>query len=168
MTATPVSSCELPAGALLASYRDAGAFTDCRVTRLPQSVSQQDFVRAFYTTWVFKVERALLGWFARRASTDEQADALAVGTAGTFAAWRVEARQADQILLCDFLGRTRSWLMTVPDAGGTALYFGSAVVPVRDKRSGGLRLGWTFHSLLGFHALYSRVLLGAAARRLSA
>lgn len=46
-------------------------------------------------------------------------------------------------------------------AAGTTLYFGSAVVP---RKRGGM--GWPFTALLGFHKLYSRVLLGSAVRRL--
>ena len=44
----------------------------------------------------------------------------------------------------------------------TTLFFGSAVLP---RRRGGL--GWQFSALLAFHKLYSRVLLGSAARRLA-
>ena len=55
-----------------------------------------------------------------------------------FAAWHVENRSENEILMCDFRGRTRSWLMvapvsTVSDAR-TRLYFGSAVVPRTRKR----------------------------------
>jgi hypothetical protein len=50
---------------------------------------------------------------------------------------------------------------------GTRLYFGSAVVPLRDAKTGGTRMGPLFRALLGFHRLYSRVLLRAAAKRLS-
>ena len=51
--------------------------------------------------------------------------------------------------------------------GATRLYFGSAVVPVRDRVSGQPRMGFVFQALLGFHKLYSRVLLGAARSRLA-
>jgi hypothetical protein len=47
------------------------------------------------------------------------------------------------------------------------LYFGSAVVPVPDKTTGKLVLGSTYSALLGFHKLYSRVLLSAASARLA-
>jgi hypothetical protein len=53
-----------------------------------------------------------------------------------------------------------------PDFVGTSLYFGSAVVPVRSPKTGRTRLGPVFSALLGFHKLYSRVLLRAARRRL--
>jgi hypothetical protein len=47
------------------------------------------------------------------------------------------------------------------------LYFGSAVVPLR-RKSGEPALGFTFSALLGFHKLYSRVLLSTARSRLAA
>ena len=62
---------------------------------------------------------------------------------------------------------TRSWLM-VAAAGenATRLYFGSAVVPVVDRKSGKSTMSFTFRALIGFHKLYSRALLRAAASRL--
>ena len=50
---------------------------------------------------------------------------------------------------------------------GTRLFFGSAVVPARDPSTDRTSLGFVFKALLGFHELYSRVLLGAARLRLS-
>lgn len=79
---------ELPAGVLLHRYTGSG-YTDCYVTEVDAVVTQPRFVQAFYTTPLFKVERALLA-------------------------------------------------------------------------------GAGFHALLGFHRLYSRLLLGAAQRRLQA
>ncbi len=101
-----------------------------------------------------------------KSSNDADARRLAHGEAETFAAWSVEARAVDQLLLCDFQNRTRSWLMCEAREGeGTRLFFGSAVVPV-GVGSGAGRLGFPFDALLGFHQLYSRVLLGGARGRL--
>jgi hypothetical protein len=156
-----IRACQLPAGALLARYRGGGAYTDCYVTEMPRPVSLAEYVEAFYTSGVFKLERLILKLLVARPSTDQQARELAAGQRDAFAAWRVEARAPDQLLLCDFRGRTRSWLMT----SGTRLYFGSAVVPSSgSSRKAGL--GFVFTALLGFHRLYSRVLLHAAVRRL--
>ena len=153
---------------MLRTYRDSGAYTDCYRIEIAHSVSHADFVEAFYTTWVFKLERLLLAWFVSKPSTDTQARALAQGTLDAFAAWTVEGRVVDQLLMCDFQGRTRSWLMSVamPSDAGTRLYFGSAVVPVHNGRSGQKTMGVVFSALLGFHTLYSRVLLSAAGSRL--
>jgi hypothetical protein len=165
--AMSISACDLPASALLREYANKGAYTDCYVTEIAISVSHAEYVEAFYTTAVFKLERLILRWLASKPSSDSDARRLAHAQTNSFAAWSVEGRAADQLLLCDFLGRTRSWLMIVPIGGGpgTRLYFGSAIVPVRG-RSGELRLGSPFSALLGFHKLYSRILLRAARLRL--
>jgi hypothetical protein len=125
-------------------------------------------VAAFYTTWLFRLERWILRLAVARPSTDEEAHELARGERDSFAAWSVEARAPDQLLMCDFTSRTRSWLMVAPAAGaaGTRLYFGSVVVPVRDPKTGETGLGPVHGPLFGFHRVYSRLLLGAAARRL--
>lgn len=159
----------MPAAALLRKYQDGQGYSDCYVTEIPLAVSHAEFVAAFYTTRLFKVERALLTWLAALPSSDAGAQALAAGRVGTFAAWRVESRAVGQLLLADMLGRTRSWLMAEPaGAGGTRLYFGSAVVPKRKAAGGKQTMGVAFHALGGFHRLYSRLLLGAACRRLLA
>lgn len=155
---------------MLNKYRQGDAFTDCYFIDVDRPVSQTAYVEAFYTSAVFKVERQLLAWFVARPSTDLEAQALAAGQRDAFAAWTVEGRTANQLLLRDLHGRTRSWLMSAPievdGSPGTRLYFGSAVVPVRDRRTGQSTMGWPFRALLGFHKLYSRVLLRAALSRL--
>jgi hypothetical protein len=162
----PISTPPLPEHALLARYAGNG-YTDCYATDLPGSFSHAEFVAAFYTTWLFKLERAILRWLVARPSTDDEAAQLARGGRDSFAAWTVEASAPNQLLLRDELGNTRSWLMVEPrhDGGVTRLYFGSAVVP--RARSGG-RLGLHFRALLGFHRRYSRALLAAARSRLTA
>ena len=153
---------------MLCRYRDRGAYTDCYVSELARPVSHAEYVEAFYTTAVFKLERLLLAWFVARPSTDAQAHCLAIGQLKSFAAWDVEARVPNQVLLTDFQDRTRSWLMSTPSPDGqsTKLFFGSAVVPVVDRRSGRKKMGFGFKALLGFHKLYSRMLLRSAIRRL--
>jgi hypothetical protein len=165
-----VHASELPADALLGKYRKSGAYADCYAVDVSPPVSQAAYVEAFYTSAVFKIERLLLAWFLSRPATDQQAHLLANGKLDAFAAWTVEGRDARQLLLCDFQGRTRSWLMSAPvdvnGSPGTRLYFGSAVVPVVDRRTGQTTMGFVFRALLGFHKLYSRVLLRAAVARL--
>jgi hypothetical protein len=164
-----VHACPLPDAALLRAYQRDGAYADCWVAEVAWAVPQAEFVEAFYTTAAFRIERRLLAWGAQRPSTDAQARELAVGRRTTFAAWNVEGRAADQLLLADMTGRTRSWLMSMPAAtpGTTRLYFGSAVVARVDRRTGAARMGFAFSALLGFHKLYSRVLLRAAVARLA-
>jgi len=139
---------------------------------VPGAITHAAFIEAFYTTRLFKLERLVLALLAGRPSSDQDARQLAEGSASTFAAWRVEDRTSDQLLLGDFTGRTKSWLMAVPgsttaSAQTTHLYFGSAVVPKADKLTGTGKMGFAFTALLGFHKLYSRLLLRAAAARLT-
>jgi len=103
--------------------------------------------------------------FLSRPSTDAQARQLAEGQLTSFAAWSVESRAANQLVLAT--GRTRSWLMVGPGASGvsTQLFFGSAVVP-RPSSSGRGNMGPLFTALLGFHRMYSRALLSSARARL--
>lgn len=148
----------LPEHALLQVYGTrSDCFSDCYATVLKRSISLEDYIKAFYSTRLFRTERAMLGAIGSP-STDADLDALACGDSEKFAAWTVEAREADQILMCDRSGHTRSWLMVEPEGAGTRLFFGSAVVP---KVEGG-ELGFLFRALLGFHKLYSRALLRAA------
>ncbi|WP_200951556.1 hypothetical protein [Duganella sp. Root1480D1] len=148
---------DLPQDALLQRYRAQGAYTDCFAIDVPGQVGHDAFVEAFYTTAVFKLERLLLALFAARPSRDTEARELASGQRQQFAAWSVEGRAPGQLLMCDYAGSTRSWLMAAPAGQGTRLYFGSAVVRSRQ--------GGVFRALLGFHKLYSRILLRAAASR---
>jgi hypothetical protein len=161
-------SCAVPDGALLSRYRNGHDFADCYMTTVDGRIAHDAFVAAFYTTWLFKLERWILQWLVRKPSTDGEAVQLACGAANGFAAWTVEARAADQLLMCDFPGNTRSWLMVVPEEARTRLYFGSAVVARVDKKTGKRTLGTSFRMLLGFHRLYSRALLSVARRRLEA
>lgn len=160
-----VAAAALPADALLGRHVSAVSYTDCFVVTVPGRVTQTAYVEAFYTTALFKLERLALAVLLGRPSTDPQARRLATGEVSTFAAWTVEARETDQILLCDFLGASRSWLMSVVDdvTGATTLYFGTALVP----RPGGARLGVGFRALIPFHRPYARALLRAAVRRLA-
>ena len=163
-----IQASPLPPQTLLGRYASTGAYTDCYTTEVARPVSQAQYVEAFYTGGVFKLERRLLSLFLSRPSTDAQARQLAVGELGSFSAWRVEDRTANELLMCAVGGRTRSWLMV--SAGPeqtTRLYFGSAVVPVPNKTTGKPSMGFVFKALLGFHRLYSRVLLGSARARLT-
>ena len=163
-----VQPCEIPLISLLRQYKDGPGYADCYVIKVPGTVTQAAYIEAFYTSPLFKIERTLLQYLASKPATDADAKALAGGVATRFSAWRVEAQSSSELLLADFTGRTRSWLMAVPGASGddppgTLLYFGSAVVPLSSQ--GAQSMGWLFHALLGFHRLYSRLLLGAASQR---
>lgn len=166
-----IEPCALPNGALLTKYAEApDCYTDCYTTNVATSVDLSDFVAAFYTTKLFKLERLILRFAASRPSTDAQAQEFGLALIDRFAAWRVEKRNEKQLLMCDYSERTRSWLMVVTDReeahGRTRLYFGSAVVPTRSEETGTRSLGWVFNALLAFHRLYSKALLSAAQLKL--
>jgi hypothetical protein len=161
---------DLPEDTLLYELRRRGCFTDCFTTAIPLTVTQAQFIEAFYTTPLFKAERLVLRVLAGRKSSDQQARELAHGNREAFAVWRVTQRNAEQILLTDETGRTSSWLMVLPSQAphepGTRLYFGSAIRPKSIDERGRPQLGGVFHALLGMHTVYSRRLLQAAAARL--
>lgn len=166
-----VKPSDLPDTSLLAQLRSTGQYADCFSTRIARRVTHGEFVEAFYTTRLFKLERFILHRFAKLPSTDVEVKELAHGQRIMFAAWRVSERATDEVLLTDLRGRTSSWLMVAaaPDAkGATDLYFGSAIKPRRNRKTGASEMGPGFRLLLGFHIWYSRALLRAAARTLLA
>ena len=158
-----VEACELPPHALLRIY--SSEYTDCYATDIARPVTHADFVDAFYNTRLFKLERIVLTLIGKP-STDADPRELAIGRRETFAAWTVERRAPDQLLLCDFQGKTRSWLMVEPRGNSTRLYFGSAVVKRDGNGAGEKKMTGGFRALLEFHRRYSRGLLGAAHRAL--
>ena len=166
-----IEKCIVPANALLAKYSMDGTYTDCYATEIAGRISLAEFVFTFYTTFLFKLERLILKWMVAKPSVDAQARQLADGASASFAAWHVEDRSENEILMCDFRGRTRSWLMAAPvstvSGTRTRLYFGSAVVPIRNSEIGESSLGFGFQALLGFHKVYSVLLLYSAKSRIT-
>jgi hypothetical protein len=159
----------VPDHALHAHYLRNGAYVDCYLIHLDREVTLPQFVAAFYTSWLFKLERWILGWSVRKPSTDEEARQIAAGEITQFAAWSLELRAPDQLLMCDFMKATRSWFMVAPGAQprSTRLYFGSVVTSRVNEQTGQRELGRSYRWLMGFHRLYSRALLRAARARLS-
>jgi len=161
----------LPHDAMLGRYEGTNhAYTDCYSVELERRVPLADYIEAFYTNPVFKLERLILSILFSKPSTDKQARELAIGERDSFSAWRVEDCDLKQILLSDFSGRTRSWLMVEPmlDANLVRLYFGSAVVFPRNSLGQAIGPSLSFRMLVGFHQLYSRILLSATRRSLVA
>ncbi len=165
----------VPESCLLKTYRGGakpeawGRYCDYFSVRIERAVTLQEFIYAFYTTPVFKLERFLIRVFAKLPSTDEQARQLAAGSLARFAAWTVAERTESQLLLADIREQTRSWLaVSVVNTGGAAqtlLQFGSGIAS-RPSDSGESSIGSGFKWLLRFHLLYSKVLLRSAKRRL--
>jgi hypothetical protein len=161
----------LPEASILAPYRAKGAYTDCFILDVPGNISHAQFVEAFYTSLLFKVERAIISALVSKPSTDEQAAELAAGARDQFAAWTLERRTDNQLLLCDYQGRTRSWLMVssceAQGAASTRLWFGTAVVPSGRSKVGTPQMPFTFRLLLWAHVIYAKALLRSSARKLA-
>lgn len=147
----------LPAASLLAQHRGAECYRDCFRVTVPRRFSLNEYIEAFYASFAFTPERYVLHLIGKGSSRAD-ITALAEGRAQDFAAWSVEAREDEQILLRDFQNRTCSWLMVEP-VGDTAtrLWFGSGV---RHPDKG------LVSALMPFHRWYSRVLLAGAVRKL--
>lgn len=163
-----VTKSVLPRDVLLARYEDMDrSHTDCYVAECRGHIDLETYIKAFYTGRLFKIERWLIATIVKHKSSDEQLSDLINGRSQKFSAWTLEARTKDQLLMCDYQKRTRSWFMVEHHAGQTRLYFGSAVVqtdylPEKPERIAPL----IFKVLMPFHDLYSRLLLGGALRNL--
>ena len=160
-----VDEVPLPDGALLQEFAERGEYTDCFVIPVGNDVTFPAYIESFYTTRLFKAERLILKWLISRPSTDGEARQLSRDEIHEFAAWKEHSRSDNQLVMLDFRQRTCSWFMLVQQKNENLLYFGSAVMRNRETSSG-REMKWTYRCLLGFHRLYSRALLQAAARRL--
>ena len=165
-----VESCALRDNAFLHDYTQCGAYTDCYRTEIRGEISHPGYVTAFYTTPLFKLERLILARVFSKPSTDAEAQRLAQAQGDSFAAWIVERRADNQLLLADFQGRTRSWLMVERAGAGTdrstLLYFGSAVMPLEKPNTAEPAFGRGFSLLIRLHRFYSVLLLCSARHRL--
>ncbi len=162
----------LPEDALLKTHRGGthpemwNGYGDCFSLPIDRQVSLSEYVIAFYTAPLFRIERLILRVLAGSPSSDEEARQLVAGLRDSFAVWRISARTETQLLMSDRFGRTRSWFRVTPqESGGTLLQFGSAVAAKRGA-SGSARMSGGFSLLLGFHRLYSRMLLRSTMKQL--
>ena len=151
---------------LVAPFLEKG-YADSYRTEINRSISLEEYVYNFYTSPLFKIERFILAWTVSKPSQDLDAREIAKGNTEKFAAWTVENRRENELLMCDFTKRTRSWFMVkqvgTSDAPRTQLYFGTGVSPSANKKS----MGLLFNLLLPFHKIYSISLLYFAKRQLS-
>ena len=162
-----IEKCPVPANTMLDKYLVNGAYTDCYMTEISGQVHFPEFIFSFYTTSLFKLERLILELSVSKPSTDVQARQLADREIDKFATWHVESRSENELLMCDFLGRTRSWFKVIAvSETRTQLYFGSAISSSQNPKTGKLSLGFGFKALLGFHQIYSMLLLHFAKSRI--
>lgn len=157
-----VAAADLPAESIAADYVEQGRYVDCFAVSMTDRIEFPQYLEAFYTSKVFKLERLILAAFVRRPSTDQQACQLAAGELQQFAAWSQEARTENQIIMCDYQQLTRSWLMAKSEAGITTLFFGTIIVPKGKAAAEGKQMGLLFRVTLWAHLLYSKILLRSA------
>ncbi|MEL6957537.1 MAG: hypothetical protein AAGL89_01130 [Pseudomonadota bacterium] len=161
---TDIREAALPQHALLQRYAQQDrCYTDAFTCALTQNVDLWDYIEAFYTTPLFRAEKAILRVGLIGKSTQWDASRLRDGIS-TFAAWIVEDVSERELLMCDVGGATRSWFAVAQEPAGTRLFFGSAIVPGNEAD----RPPLLARLLIGPHRMYSRALLRAAARRLAA
>ncbi len=157
-----IEKCPPPENSFLEKYLMNGNYVDCYTTTIDEQISLPEFIFGFYTTWLFKTERLILKLLVNKPSTDLQARQVSNAGINRFAAWTVENRNENELMMGDFLNRTRSWFMVEKAGAATKLYFGSAVVPAKGSES----LDFGFRVMLGFHQIYSVLLLYFAKRKL--
>ena len=166
----------MPADSLLRTHRpgpDPAVWEnsgDCFFATVAGDVSLAEYSYAFYTSRVFKLERLILRWLINKPSTDAEARELADGRRDTFAAWKLGPRTETQLLMADFMGRTRSWLSVVKDTESaqarSLLRFGSGIAKRAANERGAPRTTWGFRMLGPVHIVYSQILLRSAISRL--
>src|SRR5574341_1867502 len=91
-----VKKCAVPANTLLAHYSMAGNYTNCYTTEVDGRTSFPEYVFAFYTSLLFRLERSILRVAVSKPSTDKEARRLSDGACDKFAAWHVENRREDE------------------------------------------------------------------------
>lgn len=158
----------VPEGSFLKAYEGReGCETDCFQADVPGHPDIDRFVHIFFDTWVFRIERRLLALLGEDYATSEDVAALAGRSSDTLAAWTVQDRSADEIILAFKRPRGRTWLQATQldgSLGSTRLRFGSALLPNIDSEGQTASISWGLKIGLPLHRLYARLLLAAAAR----
>ena len=122
-----VDEMPLHAGTFIAEQAElTGYYTDCYGIELGHAITLPEFINAFYTTPLFRLERLILALTPKGRMKDADVTALSSGESDNMSVWKVEGRRDSEILLS--AGRTKSWLMVVPSPNGSLLFFGSVVV----------------------------------------
>ena len=165
----------IPPLALVGSYvGQCGTKVDCYRVQVPGQVLLEEFVGSFYRGHLFRFERWVIKTFIGRGSSEAQIEDLLAGKSSIFSAWTQTERCQDQLVMCDYQHRTCSWFMVqkvmkkevgdVDEAEGTWLYFGTVLKPT-DYAGRAEWLSYPIFTIfLPVHDIYSRLLLGQAAK----
>ena len=169
-----LSSGSEPEGAFISQYSTThGGYSDCYYVDIQKDVALSDYILAFFSTPIFRMERLILNLVPSGRSNEQCVLDIASGTGDKMAGWKTEKRDENQLLLAVGDGPIRTWLMvqgkqsseTTPTKT-TRLYFGSAVLPTSMTKDGRPKLAIVFKLFSGLHIFYSRLLLWWAARDL--
>ena len=172
-----VQTGEIPESGYLKPYRERSSwYTDCFFVDVQGQVCLSQFISAFFTTFLFRSERWVLGVFTSSPSSDQNVMDLASGVSDRLSLWRVEARDDQQLILSFGELGVRTWLMVEPHPEianvsrlyfGTGLDFSSRVAPEMDSQSRERKVSVLFYPFLGFHRFYARLLLWSAKVKVS-
>ncbi|NRB30287.1 MAG: hypothetical protein HRU27_06805 [Rhizobiaceae bacterium] len=159
-----------PEGAFISQYSTTlGGYSDCYYIDIQKDVALSDYILAFFSTPIFRMERLILNLVPSGRSNEQCVLDLAAGTGDKIAGWKTEKRDDSQLLLAVGDGPIRTWLMVQGSPYSettTRLYFGSAVLPTGMTKEGHPKLAIVFRLFAGLHIFYSRLLLWWAARDL--
>lgn len=157
-----------PKDSLLHQYTEKpGCHADAFMAEINFTPSLKDYITAMFGSPVFRIERVLLAVAAATPTFKKDLTAFALAEKDSFALWKTMERSDQELLMEVEKGRVRTWLMVEPTEGETSkLWFGSAIVPKTTPSREVGDIGFTFKALMGFHKLYSRILLLAAIRGL--
>ncbi len=158
----------LPAHAMLSRYADGTAsYTDCFAYDYAGPVDLENFLNAFFNSWVFRLERFILKAAARVTISDEDTANFAAARSDRMGLWTAQDRDESQVLTIVGQGPIHSWWMVEPKGERTRLYFGSAIRPMTAK-DGSQRMNPAAKYGGLPHRIYARILLAVAARKLRA
>ncbi|MEL6648775.1 MAG: hypothetical protein AAFQ05_13995 [Pseudomonadota bacterium] len=154
----------LPQDSLLhACATRPGSYTDCFEAAVPTDGTPdrafERFVFLFFDSWLFRVERMILRFAGKAPKAGTDPIALARGEVAHFAAWTVDARRAQELLMSVHHTPIRTWLSVAKDGDQMRLRFGTALLA--QETSG--RVHWGFRATIRAHRLYAKLLLKAAA-----
>lgn len=162
-----VSRTRVPKNTLLKTYEAMeGSEADCFQVDVEGRPDIQRFIRIFFDTWVFRLERRVLSLMGVDYATTDDVIALAKGRQSSLAAWTTLERNANEIILAFDKPTGRTWLqVSTSDEGAetTRLSFGSALLPKRHSSKSKPAIGKLLKASLPIHRLYARILLAAAA-----
>ncbi|MTI09151.1 hypothetical protein [Curvivirga aplysinae] len=165
---TEVKETAIPLNSFMNFYHESpGHHADAFVGQIDGIVTLEDYILAFFDSPIFRIERSILSLFLLRRIKQSEIKELASGRSQQFALWKTKKRNEEELLLEVGDSQIRTWFHTEQEQSNkTKLYFGSAIVPDTTSKNAKEGIGFTFRFFMGFHKLYSRILLQSALKKL--